>query len=111
MRQFLTKICLSSSVFFMASCGMFGGDEEETVEEAPVVAAAEETAETEETTEVVESEPIILEDEVETGEKGTIRTLNICKKLVNIFGEVYRLEIKNALTEKVLQEVEEYSLK
>ena len=73
MRQFLTKICLSSSVFFMASCGMFGGDEEETVEEAPVVAAAEETAEEtpeteEETTEAGASEPIVLKDEVETGE-------------------------------------------
>ena len=73
MRQFLTKICLSSSVFFMASCGMFGGDEEETVEEAPVVAAAEETAEEtpeteEETTEAGASEPVILDDEVATGE-------------------------------------------
>ena len=68
MRQFLTKICLSSSVFFMASCGMFGGEEEETVEEAPVVAAAEDTAEeTAETEEVMQSEPIILEDEVEMG--------------------------------------------
>ena len=38
MRQIITKLCLSSSVFFMASCGMFGSDEEETVEGAPVVA-------------------------------------------------------------------------
>ncbi len=69
MRQFLVKICLTSSLFFMTSCsmfdGMFAGDEDELKEEAPVVVDAEDTKNTEED---AESEPIVLEDVVETGE-------------------------------------------
>ena len=70
MRQVIRKICLSSSVFFMASCGMFGGDEETNVEEAsPVIIeesqASDDAQEKAETQEVVNSEPVVLDDEIE----------------------------------------------
>ncbi|WDE96217.1 hypothetical protein PQO03_10905 [Lentisphaera profundi] len=80
MRKILTKICLSSSVFLMASCGMFS-DEETNAEDAPAVVAeetalvAEETAVGEdapevvaETQEVINSEPVVLDDEIDTEE-------------------------------------------
>ena len=66
MRQIITKIALSSSIFFMASCGMFEGEEEEVNNEVALV-AENPVAETE-PVEEINSAPVVLEDEVETNE-------------------------------------------